>query len=124
MFIFGLVLGFIIGLVFFTLFGYFLDKKKNKKESSLLKRGLYTNRYTVDNDSNDSFEAVFEVSEIESTDTLSKVKVISVKTSRSTYLKNNNLKEMVDNSWIDTSKIMWITSKSQIRNSKIDEIIK
>lgn len=124
MFIFGLVLGFIIGLVFFTLFGYFLDKKKNKKESSLLKRGLYTNRYSVDNDSNDSFEAVFEVSEIESTDTLSKVKVISVKTSRSTYLKNNNLKEMVDNSWIDTSKIMWITSKSQIRNSKIDEIIK
>ena len=124
-FIIGLIVGFITCFIISSTYN---KKKKDKEEYVTFpgRRGLYDREYTVTN-SNKNFETRFEIYEIESTDTLSKVKVISVKSSLSEYNSNDSkysaLVSMIDNSWIPTADIQWITNRPEERNNKIDKIL-
>ncbi len=115
------ILGFIIG---------FLIRKILRKKSKYLRKGLYTQEYKITyNDSSlGSFEAVFEVGEIDFTDVHSKVEVISVKSNKSDYntIKSEKKKliDMIDNSWIKSSDINWMNSKIKKRNDKIDQVLR
>ena len=99
------------------------------KESSYLRRGLIKGDYVItDPLSTDKINVQFEVGELESTDTRSKVVVISLVTDNSLYnqseIEKKKLSSMIDMSWVKSSDIEWITSTSDSRNKKIDEILK
>ena len=72
-------------------------------------------------------DVTFEIGELESTDDLSKVEVIGIKSNRSEFNSEyykEKFKDMVDKTWIDSSRIKWIIkSKYDIRNDKIDKIL-
>lgn len=98
--------------IFYLMYIFSRGRKEEKKE---VRRGLYEESYTIASDSTD-FVATFEIAEIESTDTKTKVKVISVNTTDSAYNivgsnDHNILKMMVDNSWVLTEEISWITNQ-------------
>lgn len=114
-----------IGILIGFFVGYLVGKPKAKDEK-YSRRGLYETSYTV-NSTSESVEVTFEIGEIEATDTLSKVKVLSVKTNRSEYnnsdMQLRNIKSMINESWIESSKVNWITTVAQKRNEKIDQIL-
>lgn len=114
-----------IGIIVGFFIGYLVGKPGKSKKEEYSRRGLYETSYTVSN-TNDSVDVTFEIGEIESTDTLSKVRVLSVKTNRSEFnadSQRRNLKCMIDESWIESSKVNWITTVAQKRNDKIDQIL-
>jgi len=126
-FLLGILIGIIISSVFFLLFK---QKNDSSSESKYQRRGIYITTYSISN-SHDlekgKVDATFEIGELESTDDLSKVEVISITSNRSEYNSEYNkkkLKDMIDKTWIDSSRIKWIIkSKSDIRNDKIDKIL-
>lgn len=64
--------------------------------------------------------------ELESTDTLSKIEVIDLKPSQSSYntdYERKRLSEMVDKSWEESKEIHWITTVADKRNQKIDQLL-
>lgn len=98
--------------------------RSNPKPSSYIRRGLYKSKYTKSSDGS-NINATFEIGELESADELSKIVVLNVKTNTTCNSEMIlNLKNMVDNSWVETSDIKWITTRSAIRNEKIDELLK
>lgn len=98
--------------------------RSKPKPSSYIRRGLYKSKYTKSSDGS-NIEATFEIGELESADELSKIVVLNVKTNTTCNSEMIlNLKNMVDNSWVETSDIKWITTKSAIRNEKINELLK
>ena len=123
----GILIGIIIGIgtvLFVNILIFFKDK-----ESSYLRRGLIKGDYVItDPLSTDKINVQFEVGELESTDTRSKVVVISLVTDNSLYnqseIEKKKLSSMIDMSWVKSSDIEWITSSSDSRNKKIDEILK
>ena len=63
---------------------------------------------------------------MESTDKLSKIEVIEIKSNQSEYNTDYNKKrltDMVDKTWVNSSDITWITTAADKRNKKIDEIL-
>lgn len=63
---------------------------------------------------------------MESTDKLSKIEVIEIKSNQSEYNTDYNKKrltDMVDKTWVISSEITWITTAADKRNKKIDEIL-
>jgi len=120
-----LTVGFIIG---FIVRG---GNKKSPVKEKYIRRGLYKIQYQVTKGPEEkpagNIDAVFEIGEIECTDTLSKIEVISVKTNLSEYnnskVEQDRLISMADNSWIKSSEITWITTVVEKRNNKIDEIL-
>jgi len=63
---------------------------------------------------------------LESTDRLSKIEVIEIKSNQSEYNTDYNKKrltDMVDKTWVSSSEITWITTAADKRNKKIDEIL-
>lgn len=126
------MIGYIIIGICGILIGFFIGRIKSDKkviEEKYTRRGLYKNEYSISRGGQSAgmVDVTFEVGELESTDTLSKVEVISVKTNRSEY--NNDKDEqkkmaaMVDDSWIESVSINWITTVVQKRNEKIDKIL-
>jgi len=119
----------IIGLITGCFIGYQIGKPKKVVKDKYSRRGLYKSEYSVSiaGVNNGDVQVVFEVGELESTDTLSKIEVISVKTNRSEYNTSQHeqkkMKTMIDQSWIDSNSIQWITTLAEIRNNKIDEIL-
>jgi hypothetical protein len=120
----GILIGFILGLPI----GFIKWKKKPLVEK-YSRRGLLVKEYTVTDGSTgrtSKIECVFEVGELESTDTLSKVEVVDVKPNQSQYntdYERKRLTEMVDKSWVPLTDIHWITTAADVRNKKIDEIL-
>ena len=120
----GILIGFILGLPI----GFIKWKKKPVVEK-YSRRGLLVKEYTVTDGSTgrtSKIECVFEVGELESTDTLSKVEVVDVKPNQSQYntdYERKRLTEMVDKSWVPLTDIHWITTAADVRNKKIDEIL-
>jgi hypothetical protein len=98
----GLIIGFFIGRIKF-------DRKI--VEEKYTRRGLYKNEYSISiaGQSKGMVDATFEVGEVECTDTLSKVEVISIKTNRSEYnsdpYEQKKMAAMIDDSWIESSSI-------------------
>ncbi len=120
----GILIGFILGLPI----GFIKWKKKPVVER-YSRRGLLVKEYSVTDGSTgrtSKIECVFEVGELESTDTLSKVEVVDVKPNQSQYntdYERKRLTEMVDKSWVPLKDVHWITTAADVRNRKIDEIL-
>ena len=128
------LLGFLLGSVMFgipaALFGLKLNKinKVNNAKPKYVRRGIYHNSYSVKNAGvkNGSIDVQFEIGELESTDFLSKVEVISCVADQSQYNDEYHRKkftDLVNGMWINSEKIEWITTVASKRNDKIDQIL-
>lgn len=122
----GILIGFILGLPI----GFIKWKKKTSPVvEKYSRRGLLPKEFSVTNEvtgKQSIVECHFEIGELESTDTLSKVEVIFVQSNQSEYNSDHNKKrliEMINNTWVNSNNITWITTTSQVRNKKIDEIL-
>lgn len=121
-------LGILIGLILGLPIG-FIKWKKPVVVEKYSRRGLLVKEYTSTDaisGRTSKIECVFEVGELESTDTLSKIEVIDLKPNRSEYnteYERKRLTGMVDKSWEPSKSIHWITTAADVRNKKIDEIL-
>ena len=122
----GILIGFILGLPI----GFIKWKKKPAPVvEKYSRRGLLSKEFSVEDNltgRKSTVECNFEIGELESTDTLSKVEVIFVQSNKSEYNSEHNKKrltEMVDKTWVNSKDIVWITTTAQVRNKKIDEIL-
>ena len=127
----GILIGIILGMGTVLFANILISSKKKDKSDLYLRRGLIKRDYTITDPLSSGKEPInvhFEVGELESTDTRSKVVVISLVTDKSLYnqseIEKKKLISMIDMSWVKSSDIEWITSSSDLRNKKIDEILK
>jgi hypothetical protein len=125
-FIFTLA-GIATGVIATLLITYFINKKTvTAKVSTYTRRGIWQNSY-VSSTSGD-IVVQFELGEIESTSTKSKVVVISSTTDKSEFntsdILMNKINSMVHNTWMLSNDIEWISDISKVRGEKIDEILK
>ena len=118
----GILIGLLLGVGSTCL--YFISKDQSKK-IQFTKRGIWSNHYTCDDK---SFDVQFELGELEKTSTKSKVKVISMVASQSKFnddVIRKKISDMVDNTWILSSKIEWIEDDlATKRNDKIEQLLK
>jgi hypothetical protein len=126
------MIGFIIGMIFGGVATYLVLGKKifspKKTVPKYSRRGLYSNSYSISQHGIKKHDVTvqFEIGELESTDTMSKVEVISCITNRSQHNKESEKKEfigLINNSWIRSNDIQWITTIASQRNDKIDQIL-
>lgn len=131
---------FLVGGLIFGILGFAIgnsksnsksDSKETKENKERVKeytrRGIWSNGYSMGNGENKrSFDVQFELGELESTSTKSKVEVISMVASRSECNDNQTkqkLAEMVNYTWMLSSDIEWIDDTTKMRNDKIDQIL-
>ena len=116
------ILGLITGFILLIILGIIINN--NQKKSKKYRRGIIEKDFITGN--NETIRVQYEISEIEKTDKKSKIKVLSLKTDNSYYNnKNEEIKNMIDNTWINTSEIEWIVKPiEEDRNDKINEILK
>ena len=122
----GIIIGFILGLPI----GFIKWKKKPAPVvEKYSRRGLLEKSFSVTDaltTRKSTVEVVCEIGELESTDKLSKIEVIEIKSNQSEYNTDYNKKrltDMVDKTWVISSEITWITTAADKRNKKIDEIL-
>jgi hypothetical protein len=122
----GILIGFILGLPI----GFIKWKKKSEPVvEKYSRRGLLEKSFSVTDaltTRKSTVEVVCEIGELESTDKLSKIEVIEIKSNQSEYNTDYNKKrltDMVDKTWVISSEITWITTDADKRNKKIDEIL-
>ena len=122
----GILIGFILGLPI----GFIKWKKKPVPVvEKYSRRGLLEKSFSVTDaltTRKSTVEVVCEIGELESTDKLSKIEVIEIKSNQSEYNTDYNKKrltDMVDKTWVISSEITWITTAADKRNKKIDEIL-
>ena len=119
----GILIGFILGVPI----GFIKWKKKPVPiVEKYSRRGLLEKSFSVTDARKSTVEVVCEIGELESTDKLSKIEVIEIKSNQSEYNTDYNKKrltDMVDKTWVISSEITWITTAADKRNKKIDEIL-
>ncbi len=122
----GILIGFILGLPI----GFIKWKKKTApKVEKYTRRGLLGKEFSVTDGitgRKSTVECNFEIGELESTDTLSKVEVIFVQSNQSEYNTDINKKrliEMINKTWVNSKDIHWITTTADKRNQKIDQVL-
>jgi hypothetical protein len=122
----GILIGFILGVPI----GFIKWKKKPVPiVEKYSRRGLLEKSFSVTDaltTRKSTVEVVCEIGELESTDKLSKIEVIEIKSNQSEYNTDYNKKrliDMVDKAWVISSEITWITTAADKRNKKIDEIL-
>lgn len=103
---------------------------KLDKKSPYLRRGILIRQYSVVSSygvKTDDFECQLEVGELERTDKKSKIKIINYipsGTKHSTESDEQKVRKLIDNSWIESSKIEWISnSLIDERNEKLSKIL-
>jgi len=124
--------GFFIGCIGHTLFLRLKSKysKSVKSEKNYLRKGLYTNEYSVTQGGVVVKDIMvnFELGEIERSGTKSKVIVLNLKCNNSEYnnsYQKDKIKSMIEDSWIDSKEIDWIEQDlAQVREEKINQILK
>jgi hypothetical protein len=123
-------LGILIGLIIGLPIGFIKWKKKPVPVvEKYSRRGLFEKSFSVTDaltTRKSTVEVVCEIGELESTDKLSKIEVIEIKSNQSEYNTDYNKKrliDMVDKAWVISSEITWITTAADKRNKKIDEIL-
>ena len=123
-------LGILIGLIIGLPIGFIKWKKKPVPVvEKYSRRGLFEKSFSVTDaltTRKSTVEVVCEIGELESTDKLSKIEVIEIKSNQSEYNTDYNKKrltDMVDKTWVNSSDITWITTAADKRNKKIDEIL-
>ena len=126
MILIGILIGFILGFPI----GFIKWKKKTVPlVEKYSRRGLFEKSFSVTDaltTRKSTVEVVCEIGELESTDKLSKIEVIEIKSNQSEYNTDYNKKrltDMVDKTWVISSEITWITTAADKRNKKIDEIL-
>ena len=130
-FVIGMLVGFILGILVTLLFTIGKKKEEEKKEeekkSIYIRRGIWTNEYSsgvgIDRK---KFEVQYELGELESTATKSKVEIISSAASKSAFNDDSTkiaLHKMVNHTWILSSEIECIEDTSKNRNDKIDQLL-
>lgn len=122
----GILIGFILGLPI----GFINWKRKPiPPVEKYTRRGLLGKEFSVTDGvtgRKGTVECNFEIGELESTDTLSKIEVIFVQSNQSEYNTDYNKKrltDMINNTWVNTKDIMWITTAADTRNKKIDQVL-
>jgi len=123
-------LGILIGLILGLPIGFIKWKKPRiSDDEKYIRRGLLQKKFDVnwiDGTKSMTVNCHFEVGELESTDTLSKIEVIFMTSGNSEYNSDFNKKrltDMINHTWVDSKDIQWITSVAQISNRKIDQIL-
>lgn len=107
---------------------YFRGQKTDSKPK-YIRRGIYDHQLELSSavDTNKIINVQFEVGEIESTKNRSKVEVLNVSPGESKYNTlewKKKMKDLVSNTWVDSSNIDWIeNSLSEERNKKIEQIL-
>lgn len=126
MILIGILIGFILGFPI----GFIKWKKKTVPlVEKYSRRGLLQKNFSVTDNlttRTKSVDVQYEIGELESTDKLSKIEVIGLKSDQSEYNSEYNKKkltDMVDKTWVNSSDITWITTAADKRNKKIDEIL-
>lgn len=120
----GILIGFVAGLL-----THFIKPSKTENKEKYFRRGLLHKQYTVTEGltgGKSTIDCIFEVGELESTDTLSKIEVIDFKPNRSEYntdYERKRLSALVDKSWKKSKEIHWITTAADKRNQKIDQLL-
>jgi hypothetical protein len=122
----GIIIGFILGLPI----GFIKWKKKTVPVvEKYSRRGLLHKNFSITSELTTRTKGVdvqYEIGELESTDKLSKIEVIELKSDQSEYNTDFNKKKllnMVDKTWVSSDDITWITTAADKRNKKIDEIL-
>ena len=129
-YLYPFILGIITGIFFLKIYQSVKTNKSKTKGSKYLRRGLYTNSYTISQNGSKTGEVTvqFEVGELEKTSTKSKIEVINLSTSSAAYNKEGDdrdkMKSMVNNLWIDSKEVEWIEDPVQkMREEKLNEIL-
>jgi hypothetical protein len=121
-------LGILIGLVLGLPIG-FIKWKKPVVVEKYIRRGVLEKEFSVTDGITGKSKTIhvqYEVGELESTDKLSKVEIISFTPANSEYhteFYKKKLTELINNSWLESKGINWITTAADVRNKKIDEIL-
>ncbi len=120
----GILIGFILGLPI-----GFIKWKKPKVVEKYIRRGILQKEFSTTDGitgRKSKIEVQYEIGELESTDKLSKIEVISFTPANSEYHTDyykKKLTELIDKSWIESKEVNWITTAADVRNKKIDEIL-
>lgn len=125
----GILIGIIIGVLFTIIVANIINKEEKVDIEKYIKRGLLQKEFTSTENKGDKIkiDVMYEIGELESTGSLSKIEVIELKANQSEYNSEywkKKLTEMVDKSWVYCKDITWITTTSETRNKKIDQILK
>jgi len=95
-----------------------------------IRRGILNKEFRINDNTSGVKSTVhvqYEIGELESTDKLSKVEVIILTPSQSEYLTDfykKKFTDLIDKSWIESANINWITTTADVRNKKIEQILK
>ena len=122
-------LGILIGLILGLPIGFIKWKKKPQVVEKYTRRGILQKEFSTKDGVTgkvSSIQVQYEIGELESTDKLSKIEVISFTPANSEYHTDyykKKLTELIDKSWINSKDINWITTAADVRNKKIDEIL-
>lgn len=132
----GILIGIIIGILFTITLANITNKEEKVDIEKYIRRGLLQKRYTSTDNNGDKIkiDVMYEIGELESTGSLeqgkfhsiSKIEVIELKVDKSEYnseYQKKRLTEMIDKSWVNSKDITWITTTSETRNKKIDQIL-
>ena len=120
----GILIGIIIGVLFTITLANIANKEEKVDIEKYIRRGLLQKNFTTN--LNGSVDVMYEIGELESTGSLSKIEVIELKADTSEYnseFQKKRLTEMIDKSWVNSKDITWITTTSETRNKKIDQIL-
>lgn len=123
--------GILVGLIISLLIGLILVKidRNNKKKVKYIRRGIYSTSYSTTSDTTHKkivFDVQFEIGELESTTSKSKVEVIHCTTSSSdfnSYAFREKISKMVNNTWVLSTEIEWISDLAKVRGDKLDQIL-
>jgi hypothetical protein len=124
----GILIGIIIGVLFTITLANITNKEEKVDIEKYIRRGLLQKVYTSTDNNGDKIkiDVMYEIGELESTGSLSKIEVIELKADTSEYnseFQKKRLTEMIDKSWVNSKDITWITTTSETRNKKIDQIL-
>jgi hypothetical protein len=123
----GVLVGVLVGVISTLLITKIMNNRTvPTKLSPYIRRGIWKKSYK--SSSTGDVEVQFELGEIESTSTKSKVVVILSTTDKSEFNTSDvlmsKINSMVNNTWMLSNDIEWISDISKVRGEKIDEILK
>lgn len=126
-FLIGLLTGLILTVGFEIILFLFKKRKKEKAIEKYQRRGIYNLVLSVTrNDFSGKVEVQYEIGELESTSTKSKIEVINASTNQTRFNRPEERKafaDLITNSWIKSSNVEWIDSKASERNKKIEQVL-
>jgi len=120
----GIALGIILGVGGYKFLELLILKYKKKKTPTppLLRRGIVTRGYTSESGAGEkeNFSVQFEVGEIERTKDKSKIHIINMIPSGSSFESNlTGVYKIFNKSWVDTKDIEWIEKSARAKRKEI-----